>query len=335
MNFEEKVTQLSQIIDERLLPLIRQSRSNECIYLELPYYRNIGDILIWHGTEYFLKRAGLKCLYKASLSTYSEQAMKKITRLGETTSSKKIMVFLQGGGNFGDLWEGAQEFRKKIIAGHPDSQIVILPQTVFYNDVNKMKYDADLFAGHKNLTICARDKKSYQILKENFSNNIILVPDMAFCTPCSTLKKLQIKQRDKTLFLKRKDKEINSTIDYTNLIPEKKFEVRDWPSMEKMTINIFVMKSLVWASRRNPFLFSKLTDTYVTLFFKPNMVKIGVRFLSRYNKIYTTRLHVAILCCLLGKPYIFFDNSYGKNSSFFEAWLNDLDEVEFHYPSNE
>jgi glycosyltransferase involved in cell wall biosynthesis len=32
---------------------------------------------------------------------------------------------------------------------------------------------------------------------------------------------------------------------------------------------------------------------------------------------------------LLEKPFVFFDNSYGKNSGFFETWLSDLDEVKF------
>ncbi|MCL2689224.1 MAG: hypothetical protein FWE57_05185 [Chitinispirillia bacterium] len=79
MIFNEKVKQLSQIIDDRLLPVINKSKTKECVYLDLPYHTNIGDVLIWRGTEHFLKRTGLKCLYKAAYNTYSGQKLKKIT----------------------------------------------------------------------------------------------------------------------------------------------------------------------------------------------------------------------------------------------------------------
>ncbi|WP_302323746.1 polysaccharide pyruvyl transferase family protein [Bacteroides congonensis] len=51
--------------------------------------------------------------------------------------------------------------------------------------------------------------------------------------------------------------------------------------------------------------------------------------MSNYDKVYTTRLHVAILSILLGKTFVFFDNSYGKNKFFYETWLKDIDDANF------
>jgi pyruvyl transferase EpsO len=333
MNFNEKIKQLSQIIDEQLLPIInRNTNKKECVFLELPYYNNIGDILIWHGTEYFIKRIGLKCMYASSSSTYCDKKMKKITDCRNDKDCRNILILLQGGGNFGDIWKSAQEFRRKIISEFPDNQIIILPQTVFYEDIKKLKADAELFAKHTNLTICARDKISYQILKKYFRNDIILVPDMAFCIPQEKLKKYTASvNSNTTLLLKRTDKEIDNKIDYSKNISCKVFDICDWPTMERMTFSGFILRCFSWVSRRISFIIPCITDIYASNVFKHVMIKTGVRFISKYNNVYSTRLHAAILCCLLEKSLVFFDNSYGKNSSFYETWLSDLDGVRFVY----
>ena len=49
-NFTEKINLLKSLIDKGLLPLINSS----CVYLDVPYHTNIGDTLIWEGTEQFL-----------------------------------------------------------------------------------------------------------------------------------------------------------------------------------------------------------------------------------------------------------------------------------------
>jgi pyruvyl transferase EpsO len=311
MLFPEKLALLRKEIERNLFELI----TADYWLLDVPYYRNIGDILIWEGTEQFLKKTGFRCIYKASHYTFKQRTIG-----GDT------IILLQGGGNFGDLWPQHHNFKRKIIESYPENRIIILPQTVYYTDKDKLLSDAALFANHKHLTICARDSRSYAVLKEYFPNNsVLLVPDMAFCISPNTIKRFQKKPQDKTLFLKRKDKELNNGIEYSQYTGEQ-FDAFDWPPMERKTISLYLLQRLLGASRRFPVLFPELTGVYASLFFKPAMIKAGVRFLSKYSKIYTTRLHGAILCCLLGKPFVFFDNSYGKNSDFFETWLSDLDE---------
>ena len=69
---------------------------------------------------------------------------------------------------------------------------------------------------------------------------------------------------------------------------------------------------------------SGMIDWYAQCFLLPALVRAGVEFVSRYRYVYTTRLHVMILSVLLGKECTFFDNTYGKNSAFYETWLKDL-----------
>lgn len=52
MTVSEKISQLKSIIDKQLSPLIDANY----ILLDVPYYTNIGDTLIWEGTREFLKK---------------------------------------------------------------------------------------------------------------------------------------------------------------------------------------------------------------------------------------------------------------------------------------
>jgi pyruvyl transferase EpsO len=315
MLFSDKIMQIRNNIEKALTSLI----THDYWLLELPYYTNIGDILIWHGTEYFLKKLEDRCTYTASSATF------RTRRIDANT-----IILLQGGGNFGDLWNEPHAFRCKIISAYPDNVIIILPQTVFYLDKNNLMNDRELFSKHKKLIICARDMKSYQLLNEYFNaNTVLLVPDMAFCIPMDSLQKRFEKSQDKNLFLKRNDRELKTSICYENYIDNKAIDISDWPSMEKDRATALLLRCLFGLNRRIPFLFSRLTDFYASFFFKPDMIRTGVKFICEYNKVYTTRLHAAILCCLLEKPFVLFDNSYGKNRSFFETWLTDLDGAEF------
>ncbi|UVP49744.1 polysaccharide pyruvyl transferase family protein [Bacteroides cellulosilyticus] len=165
-SFTEKINLLKSLIDKGLLPLINSS----CVYLDVPYHTNIGDTLIWEGTEQFLASNHIKCLYRNSTLTYYYRKI-----------SKKTTILLHGGGNFGDIWRSHQELRLRIIQEYPNNQIIILPQTIYYTDHSIMKTDALIMAKHPNLTICARDEISHSILKKYFhNNNILLLPDMAF-----------------------------------------------------------------------------------------------------------------------------------------------------------
>ena len=59
----------------------------------------------------------------------------------------------------------------------------------------------------------------------------------------------------------------------------------------------------------------------------PSLLRQGVSFLSSFNKLYLTRMHAGILTMLIGRHFTMIENSYGKNSSFYETWLSDIDGV--------
>ena len=311
---------LNELIEKRLSAII----DNDYIFLDLPYYTNIGDILIWKGTEEFLKNIPYKCLYRAAIETYVKPKI-----------STNINILLQGGGNFGDIWRRHTMFCLRILDEFPNNKIIILPQTVYYDNETIMKQDANKMAKHPNLTICARDSITYKLLTTHFSkNNIILLPDMAFCIPDSFLRKYIQKEQNRQLFLKRIDKELFN-YDFSVYFQHNNIEEHEWPSMEE---NLFFNKILLYLKNIHILcnkigifrtLSTKLVDVYAIKVYMPFLFKAGIKFISKYNYIYTTRLHGAILSILLHKPITFFDNSYGKNSSFYYTWLKNNPKVKF------
>ena len=190
MNSSEKIEILKSRIEEVLRPLI----DRDYVLLELPYYENIGDILIWEGERHFLEKLPYRCLYKASLFSYDSNYV----------IPTDAIILLQGGGNFGDVWKRSQKFRLQIIEKYAKNRIIIFPQTVFYEDEAVFQEEARRMAEHKQLTICARDQQSFDLLQSRFQNEILLLPDMAFCISIDKLAKYKKREQNKILFLKIK-----------------------------------------------------------------------------------------------------------------------------------
>lgn len=303
------------LLQDKLLSNLKPILGNECVLLGLPYYFNIGDVLIWEGTMHLLKSVGCNCIKASSKETFD---------FSEIPSD--VDILLMGGGNFGDLWEAEHIFRTNVIKAYPTNKIIILPQTVFYTDMSHAVADAEVYSTHKSLYIFARDLESFGMLETYFyRNNISMLPDMAFSINPVWIRKFMLKQEEKTLFLKRHDKELANNTNY-QIDTKLPIDIRDWPCIDN-DIPFLIHQLKVMLEKK--ILPNQLMDNVFSLFFRPYMVKLGVRFLSKYTEIYTTRLHACILSVILEKPCTLFDNSYGKNRNFFNTWLHDLDSCTF------
>ena len=300
----QRCERLEQIIKGNLSPLV----TSDYVLLDLPYYGNIGDALIWKGTETFLSKLPYHCLYRCSFRTFEFQPL-----------PTNVLIIMMGGGNFGDLYSQHNVFRKKILELYPDNHIIVLPQTVYYMAAKNARRDAFEFRKHKHLTIFARDKYSYRFLKFfRFSSDVRIMPDMAFCIDTEWLKGLSVPATDKNLYFKRIDKELNVLEE--NLMLER-CDVCDWPLYGQSDPKLTHLCSLIDTKQ-----FAEADENAVNTYL-PERVRVGIEFISQYNKIYSNRLHGAILSILLGKDVVILDNSYGKNSQYYNTWLKDVDSV--------
>lgn len=307
MKSQEKINQLRSLIKKELTPLI----THDYWLLEVPYYQNVGDALIWQGELDFLKGFPYGCKGMSSFQTPVP-----------STIQQDDIILLQGGGNFGDLWEHPQNYRNQVIEQYPNNKIIIFPQSVFWQDNRNMKAYAEFLSRHLNVTICARDTYSYNLLSENFKNDILLLPDMAFCIDTKRWKKPQ--EAKTSLLMKREDKEQKTFAEIEELIAQGDITICDWlPFTEEAW-------QKDWLRRTRKYL-PFLNSWYAQHFYLPYMVSSGVQLIGSHKKINSTRLHAAILSILLGKEndLVWFDNSYGKNFNFYETWLSDVDGITF------
>ena len=319
MHVNEKIKELCLMIERHLLPLI----DNNYILCGLPNYSNVGDVLIYQGTVELLKKVKYKCLYKCFYDDY------QIPHLRED-----IVILVMGGGYFGDTWRKAWEPVVEIVSKFPRNRIILLPQSIYYADKHLAENDAKIFQNNKKLVICARDNESFLYAKGVFKNDVLLIPDLAFYMNSKIYKVKSASFQEKTLYLKRQDKEyVNYDIDVNNI------DVCDWPTMvpvfqsaHQKLYEILFSNYNSWKIKYphlqffiRPFIYNIVFTKYKSL-----ITKTGVNFLSSYNKIYTTRLHVLILGFMMNKEIICLDNSYGKLSSLYNTWLKDQKSITMH-----
>lgn len=292
--------------------------TNDYILLDLPYYTNIGDTLIWEGTKEFLSTIPYRCLYATDMNFFIERKL-----------STETIILLLGGGNFGDKYREHTAFRKRIIKLYPRNKIIILPQSVYYKDEYNLKNDVEFYSQYHNVTICTRERFSYEFIKRNFVyNRTILVPDLAFYI---NIDKYNISSSfGKTLFVRRLDSELLSESDYSKV--PKDADVYDWPTYYSEGL---YLKTIYYIFRCLKFLSSicgrrlknKLEDIKRNVFYRKKYVQMGVDFLSQYDTIYSTRLHVMILAVLLGKRIYIYNNETGKLANFYNTWLLDYSNI--------
>ena len=297
---------------------LRENITNDYILLDLPYYANVGDVLIWQSTIDLLKEIPYKCLYSASIESY---AFHKI--------SEDVIILFLGGGNFGDVWKRHQIFRQHVLKDYPKNPIIQLPQSVCFRDEKNLRRDIDIFMQHQApVTFCLRDKKSYDFMVYNypFATNVLL-PDMVLSFDVSQYVNHQIGKG--ILYLRRDDREKREgSVSEIPLQAER----RDWPTMEHKSICLRGYSKIFHILKRidnsiGTHIACHFADVCFKYYFKNHIINNGLRFVNTYETVYTTRLHVGIISALMGKPTIMLDNSYGKISGVYKAWMLDWKNV--------
>lgn len=316
MTNQETIVYLKNVIKQQLSPII----GKKVLLTDLPYHGNIGDILIWEGENMFLKEIGSQVLSQTSCNTFMFPHI-----------DEEVTICLNGGGNFGDLYRIAQDFRKKVIIRYHNNRIVIFPQSVWYEDKSLIEEDAQVFSSHPDLFICARDRTSYDFLRKHFDvNKILLVPDMAFYIGDLSKKYTPKELKNNALYIRRKDKEeVNKRFSVT--APH---DTRDWPMFENNEIVLSNFFNIIssWKSKLKNFLvvqkiLNTITDNIMRYYFRTKLIRNGIKIISPYKDIYTTRLHGLILGILLNKNIIAFDNYTKKVSDFSKNWLSNDNQV--------
>ena len=297
-----------------ILPFIKDK--NEVIFLDYPVYLNVGDLLIYHGTENFFKENNINVKLRRSNARYSLKEKKKYI-------NPNTVILMQGGGNFGDLYPEFQKFRQDVVSSFPDTRIIILPQTAFFENEHELDKSVKAFGAHKDLIIFSRDTRSLSIFKK-FTSQTFLMPDMAHSL-WGTLPKSQ--KSKGTLYLIRNDKEINKV--QRRLLEHKKGDDKyvDWEDI--LTSKDLLMRKLCRkldgiGGVTNLSVLKNISNV-IWYNYTYKMVQRYALYFTSHEKVVTSRMHGHIFSCLLSLPNDVIDNAYGKNSGYFKEWTYDID----------
>lgn len=159
---------------------LSDKKTRRIIFFELPCFDNLGDHAIAYAQKKFLEdivnqHKEFQLYVVDGWNTAAIYKLKKVC-------TRSDIIICQGGGNMGNLYPFADAFRIMITKNFNKNKIVIFPQTVYFtsDDAGKkaLKKCQKAYNSCSRLIMCARDSKTYKLMKEYFSAEIIKMNDI-------------------------------------------------------------------------------------------------------------------------------------------------------------
>lgn len=255
---------------------ILNKNKKKIFHMSTPIHGNMGDHAIVYATNKFLrdnfKDYKIIEVYKKDIYTYTSTIKKVI--------NKDDFIVLIGGGNMGNLWVDEEVDRRFIIDTFKDNKIISMPQTIsFTNDLDgeeELLKTKKIYNSHDNLIVMAREKKSYEIMKENFKNNkIILNPDMvlylnnlfsaningrSYIMTCLRNDKESLLKEEKDKFIDKLKNEYSNVVVYDTVLKKEVYKKDREKELNKM-FNKFRQAKVVITDRLHGMVFAAITKT--------------------------------------------------------------------------
>jgi exopolysaccharide biosynthesis predicted pyruvyltransferase EpsI len=230
---------------------------------------------------------------------------------------KKQDIFaLHGGGNLGDEYFWEEEGRRKIISNFKDNKIIVFPQSIYFKDTENGKNELEktkmIYSKHQDLTMVAREETSYNVMKEAFpNNNVILTPDIVMY-----LDKTEPKyERSGALLSLRKDREGVLTL-------AQKDEIRDMA--ENNFDDIIVTDTLAECISGE----DKVLEYMINENQREKQLNKKWDQFKSVQVVITDRLHGMVFCAITSTPCIVIANYNHKVKDTYE-WLKNLNFIKF------
>ena len=307
-------------LKQELGKIVELINKEDAFYFDYPMHLNVGDLLIYAGTEAFFKEYNINIRLRRCLQTFDINEVKK-------NITKNTTIICHGGGNLGDLYPLLQKLREELVINFPNNRIILLPQTGYFSNQNEMKKSAAIFSAHKDCHLFARDLPTLELLK-NFSDKVILCPDMAhqLYGEFPLKNKVESLEKNKLYFLRKDieasqlEKNIESTLSASAV-------VKDWDDIVTSNDIMYARIYSKLARISNISHLSIFKDKINDLWYKHtlNIIERARNEFMKYDLVVTSRLHGHIFSCLLGIPNQVCDNSYGKNLGYYNQWTKDID----------
>ncbi len=170
--------------DEEWMAAQLSGRKEKIILLGTPVHGNVGDHLIAESERIFFNKHFPESRFIDCTMPFAKQYLPFI----EKHVRGKDIICISGGGWLGTQWRHNEEFVRRVIGLFRENPIVILPQTVYYEQGEEeyAKKGAEIYAAHPRLLFCLRDQASYDyVVQHGFVNpeKAVLMPDFALLYP--------------------------------------------------------------------------------------------------------------------------------------------------------
>lgn len=155
------------------------SKEKRFFLLATPNHGNIGDQAIAIAEcQFFKKEFPNTNVVEISFNDYPVLKGSVLKFI-----SSRDVVCYHGGGNMGTQYFECEQVFRDIIGSFPENKIVSFPQTIYYEqeEASQKEFEKSkkIYNAHKNLWLFAREKKSYELMKEAYANcHVGLVPDI-------------------------------------------------------------------------------------------------------------------------------------------------------------
>lgn len=253
----------------------KYKNERKIILIGTPRYGNLGDQAIIVSEIKFIKENFSELRFiEVSLDNYYEHVESFYKYLNNTD-----IIMLHGGGNFGDEYLMEENLRRNVIKRFPNNKIILFPQTMYFkeNETGKkeLEISKSIYNSHKDITLVAREKTSYEKMKKEFNKcNIILTPDIVLYLNegkdknnrsgalCCLRSDLESKlSKDKKEFIVDKLKEKFKNIIITDTVIDKRVSKTERDGILNSKFNEFKNSELVITDRIHGMIFAAITGT--------------------------------------------------------------------------
>lgn len=275
-----------------------QKSKTPFVFLVLtPEHRNLGDHAIAYSEKELLKRTGISYI---EITGKQLHALKSHNLLGVMDG---YPILINGGGNLGTLWMNIERLQRAILSANPNSDVMFLPNTIFYEPSDwgkdELQKSIKLYNKHKHLTIYAREIISYEFMKSIYKD-VRIVPDMVMSLQPNNPEK----DRHGCLLCLRGDCEKTRTEEQEQILRQQVLQLFG----DDVCDTDMIAKEPVAVEQRKTAIQEKFDE------------------FASAELVITDRLHGMIFCAITGTPCIVVDSKSPKVRGCYE-WIKHLDYI--------
>lgn len=276
---------------------LRQKK--KALMLATAEHQNIGDAAIDLAEQNLLLQY-FPDYFQVEFSTYE---MPNKYHFLQAIVNPSDILFINGGGNMGSLYREEEELHRRIVQDFPNNKIVILPQTIYFADTPEgqaeLALSARVYNHHKDLTIFARGRESYDFACRHFYNaRVRLMADVVLA-----LHRDYGFDRSGVLLCLRGDGE--------SVLVQQNQQILD--TVQRIDPDVEIR--------------TNIAEQDISRVDRAAVVNDELQRYARRRVVVTDRLHGMIFAAVTGTPCVVLDNATHKSRDFYETFLQDSNAV--------